>query len=139
MSKTFLYRLFGIGKIPQKEFTNLKNEGILLQEEGISGTVILTNFRAPGKYFSKKLSWFSGSIVLTHQHILAFRFSKIMIGLSWNEPLLKQLNCYIDDKSRFCITYDASVFDDKCSGNIELRYSSDQSDKLLKIITEKLA
>jgi hypothetical protein len=48
MAKTLLYRLFGVGKISWQLSSTLKVEGIVLLDEGISGSVTYLNFRAPG-------------------------------------------------------------------------------------------
>ncbi|MEJ7848655.1 MAG: hypothetical protein WKF92_11275 [Pyrinomonadaceae bacterium] len=48
MSKTFLYRFFGIGGIPTNVRAEIEREGVVLFDEGIRGTVTYINFRAPG-------------------------------------------------------------------------------------------
>ena len=50
MSKSILYRLFGIGKIPEQYAIALKSEGVILFDEGLKGSVTYLDFRAPGKY-----------------------------------------------------------------------------------------
>lgn len=51
MSKTLLYRLFGLGGIPQDAVDQIEKEGVVLQDEGIRGSVTFKRFRAPGKYY----------------------------------------------------------------------------------------
>ena len=43
MSKTILYRWFGLGKIPERERMALESEGIVLAEEGVGCTVTMKN------------------------------------------------------------------------------------------------
>ena len=40
MSKTFLYRFFGLGKLPASVLAPLEAEGIVLFDEGIRATVV---------------------------------------------------------------------------------------------------
>ena len=39
MAKSVLYRLFGLGKTPKRELPALEAEGIVLVDEGISGSI----------------------------------------------------------------------------------------------------
>jgi len=138
MSKTLFYRWFRAGEIPKKLLPTIKEEGVLYQEEGISCATHFRKFRAPGKYYSYKVVWGSGSIVLTKLHLLAFRYSTMNIGVSWQEMKQRKMEYYVDDKSRLCIAYDAATFDEKWSGNVEVKYLSEQPQELLKIMDEKL-
>lgn len=54
IKKTFLYKLFGIGKIPERFLSEIKDDEIILSDEGIKETLTYKNFRAPGKYFNGK-------------------------------------------------------------------------------------
>ena len=137
MAKSLMYRLFGVGKVPKKSLSILKDEGILYQEEGIPASIGFRNFRAPGRYHGRKRSWFSGSIVLTKLHFLAFNSSDPMIGLKWDDEKIKALTCKKDDKSRLCVSYDASTFNDDWSGEIDLRYASEQTARILSVIQDR--
>jgi hypothetical protein len=65
MAKPLLYRVFGVGKIPAPLMSQLQNEGIILADEGVKGSVTYRNFRAPGRRDSWRRQWFIGSIALT--------------------------------------------------------------------------
>ena len=95
MSKTFLYRIFKIGEIPKNVRSQINREGIVLQEEGIGGSVTFKKFRAPGKYYGWRKNWFSGSIVLTKKHFLAFQVNKPIIGVAWDNEKINCLNCFL--------------------------------------------
>ena len=100
MAKTLMYRLFGLGKIPKHAMSILETEGIVYQDEGIPASIGFRNFRAPGRRSGYRRSWFSGSIVLTELHFLAFCGTKTMIGISWDDEKLGALSCTMDEKSR---------------------------------------
>ena len=58
MKKLLLYRLFGIGKIPEQYQSGLKSEGVILSDEGVKGSVTYLDFRAPGKYSNWRRQWY---------------------------------------------------------------------------------
>ena len=124
MSKTCLYQLFKIGQIPKNYLSQIQREGVVLKDEGIGGSVTYRNFRAPGRYHGWKRSWFTGSIVLTREHFLAFKYSETIIGLAWNESHINQLNCSLDNENTLAVSFDASVFQNDCSGQITVRFST---------------
>ena len=50
MSKSILYRWFGLRKVPIETRTRLMNEGIVFDEEGTSCALSYRKFRGPRKY-----------------------------------------------------------------------------------------
>ena len=96
MSKTLLYRLFGLGRIPQEAKHQIQKEGVILLDEGIGGSVTFKRFRAPGKYDGWRRIWFSGSVVLTRDHFLAFKYSQPIIGVAWIDKKLKELDVRLE-------------------------------------------
>ncbi len=136
MRKTLLYRMFGIGQVPKDVRPQIHKEGIVLQDEGIGGSVTLRKFRAPGKRFSWKRSWFSGSIVLTQEHFLAFRYSSPIIGVSWDDDRIKSLNCFLENENTLCVEFDASTFREDWSGDIEVRFSTSLAQAFLEKIEQ---
>ena len=124
MTKTLLYQLFKIGRIPKNYLSQIQREGIVLKDEGIGGSVTYRKFREPGRYYGWKRSWFSGSIVLTRQHFLAFKYGETLIGLAWNEPQINELNCYLEQENTLVVEFDASAFNKDRSGQIKVRFST---------------
>lgn len=137
MGKTLLYRLFKIGKVPPEAVPQIQKEGIIVQDEGLPGTVTFRKFRAPGKYYSWRRNGFSGSIVLTHDHFLAFQFSKPIIGVSWKDDKVKALHCTLKNEHTLCVGFDAAVFNDRWSGDIEVRFSTPLARTFLETIERK--
>ncbi len=138
MSKTLLYRWFGIGKIPSNALDQIRKEGVVLQDEGIGGSISFRNFRAPGRYSSARRTWFSGSIVLTHEHFLAFQYSEPVIGVSWEDHRIKSLDCYLEKEQTLCVEFDASTFHDDWSGNIKVRFSTPKARQFLQRINQNI-
>ena len=134
MSKTLLYRLFGLGGIPQGAVDQIEKEGVVLQDEGIGGSVTFKRFRAPGKHYGWRRNWFSGSVVLTRKHFLAFKYSQPIIGVSWCDEKFKELNVWLEDENTLCVGFEASTFQEDASGEVEVRLSTPLARELLKQI-----
>ncbi len=137
MAKTLLHRLFGLGGIPKDAEAQIRREGVVLQDEGIGGSVTFRRFRAPGRYHGWKRSWFSGSIVLTRRHFLAFQYSKPIIGIAWGEEKLQQLDVRVEGEDTLCVGFEASAFQEDASGEIEVRFSTPLARELLRQILDR--
>lgn len=142
MSKTLLYRIFGVGKIPKGMLPALEQEGIVLLDEGISGSLTFRNFRAPRRRYLRKWNWFTGSIVLTGKRFAAFTFYQFfnrIINVPLNDERLKQLHCSLKDEATLRVLFDSSEFHEGWSGSIECRFSTPQARLFLERIKEKTA
>ena len=139
MHKTILYRIFKLGRVPKRHLPTIEQEGIVLMDEGIRGSAILRNFRAPGKRYSLKRTWFSGSIVMTRKHFLAFSFYRSIIGVPWTDQRLAALNCSINDGDILCVRFDAAVFHNDWSGSVEYRFKTPKAQVFLNYIRQQLA
>lgn len=135
MGKALLYRLFGVGKIPQPMVPVLEGEEIVLKEEGLSGSVTFRNFRAPGKRYSFRRSWLVGSIVITRQRVVAFAFSRPIINLPLAPEQIKKLHCTLKKDTVLSIAFDAAVFNENWSGAVEYRFKTSRA----RLFLEQLA
>ena len=131
MSKSILYRLFGIGKIPQSYDAPLKSEGVILSDEGLKGSVTYLDFRAPGKYSNWRRQWFIASIALTKTRLLAFRLSSPIIDVPITDERFRQLNFSLENAETLLVAFDASLFHNDWSGNIEYRFKTPQAQAFL--------
>jgi hypothetical protein len=137
MSKTFLYRLFGIGKIPASHKSAIENEGVILADEGFKGTVTYINFRAPGRYSNWKRQWCTASIALTNTRLLAFQYAGLLIDVSLSDARFRLLNFSVEDNGALLVAFDASLFHDDWSGNLEYRFFTPHAPEFLNKLTEK--
>ena len=124
MSKTLLHRLFGFGKIPKRYAPTLHDEGIVLIDEGIGGSITLKNFTAPGRRHSLKWSWFTGSLVLTEKTFAAFGFIRPLVYVPLAHERFSELDYSVIDDNTLFITFDPSAFDERSSGAIEIRFKT---------------
>jgi hypothetical protein len=142
MGQTLLYRLFGLGKVPRRMLPALEQEGIVLIDEGISGSLLFRNFRAPGRRYSRKFSWFTGSVVLTQKRFAAFTwypYFNPIINVPLDDKRLKELDCSVKGEGTLCIRFDPSAFHEGWSGSIECRFSTPQARLYLEWIKKKTA
>ncbi len=124
MGKTLLYRLFGVGGLPREVEEQIEREGVVLRDEGIRGSVTFRRYRAPGRYHGWKRSGFSGSLVLTRRHFLAFKYSRPIIGVAWDDERFAALDVRLENDETMCVSFEASVFQENASGDVEVRLST---------------
>ena len=122
MSKTLAYRLFGIGKIPKKILPTLEQEGIVLQDEGISGSVTLRNFRAPGKRYSWRRNWFSGALAITEQRFWGFSRWRPVVSVPLDSPHFNDLEISVEKGDVLRVEFDVSIFHEGWSGTSICRF-----------------
>ncbi len=124
MKKTLLHRMFGWGRIPKQYAPTLHDEGIILLDEGIGGSVTFKKFRSPSRYSSWKRSWFTGCIVLTERTFAAFSFNKPLIYVPLDHENIAELHCTVEKSDTLLVKYDASAFNEEWSGTIECRFKT---------------
>lgn len=122
MAKTFLYRLFGFGKIPEDLAAQLKTEGIVLLDEGIKCTVTYRNFRSPRRYAAWKRQWYTASLVLTEARLFALGFSHTIIDVPLEDERLSRVSFSLEANGTLLIAFDAALFHQDWSGRIEYRF-----------------
>lgn len=137
MGKTLFYRLFGVGKVPKRVLPDIEREVIILLEEGIGGSLTFKKYRAPGRYYYWRRNWFTGSLVLTEKRFWAFTLFKPVISVPWDDEKLKELRCSVENEKTLCVVFDASVFQQGCSGTIECRFSTPKARLFLERLHTK--
>lgn len=131
MAKTFLYRLFGAGKVPAPLTAELKREGILLLDEGIRGSVTYLNFRSPGRYANWKRQWYTSAIVLTEIRLLALRHSNPIINVPLADERFHHMRFSLEAGDTLLVVFDAALFHSDWSGTIEYRFRTPQAQQFL--------
>ncbi|HHY54514.1 MAG TPA: hypothetical protein GYA08_03670 [Chloroflexi bacterium] len=124
MGKTWLYQFFKIGGVPAGLRAKLAQEGIVLLDEGIGGTITYHNFRAPGRAYGWKKSWFSGAVALTNVRFVAFAYGRQVINVPWDDPRRAQLRVSCEASDRLLIAFDPAIFHTDWSGTVEVRLST---------------
>ncbi len=137
MTKTFLYRLFGVGRMPAPWRTTLESEGLFLVDEGIAGSVTYRDFRAPGKRSAWRKVAFSGSIALTKTRLLALQYANPVINIPLDDERFKQLRISVAGEETLLVAFDPSLFHNDWSGTMEYRFHTSQARALFEILRER--
>ncbi len=135
MSKSLLYRLFGVGRIPKLLGDRLRMEGIVVADEGIAGSVTFRDFRAPGRYSSWRKQAFVGSVIVTNIRLVALMQSRFAVDVPFTDARIRRLQIS-RERDRLVIGFDASLFHDDWSGTIEYRYRTSQAAEIIKWIQD---
>ena len=131
MSKTLAYRLFRVGRIPNQLKAQMDGEGILLQDEGIPGSVTYKNFHRPGSSSGWRRVWFTGSLTVTQTRIVGLSYASPIINVLFTDPRIQRLNVSVEKRDRLLIAFDAALFHDDWSGAIEYRFRTPQAQAFL--------
>lgn len=132
MAKTLLYRLFGVGSMPQRWRTTVESEGIIVFDEGVRGSVTYRDFRAPGKRFSWRKVAFSGSIALTKNRLLGLQYGNPAINIPLDDARLHQMQFSVEGGDTLLVAFNANLFHNDWSGKIEYRFRTLEARALLE-------
>ncbi len=131
MSKTLAYRLFRVGRVPDHFKAQMESEGVLLQDEGIAGSVTYKNFHRPGAYSGWRRVWYSGSLTITQTRVVGLAYANPVIDVPFTDPRIQRLNVSVEKRETLLIAFDASLFHNDWSGAIEYRFRTPQAQALL--------
>jgi len=138
VSKTLLYRLFGVGKMPAQFRATLESEGIVLFDEGIASSVTYHDFRAPGKRFSWRRQAFSASIAITKVRLVALQYSSPAINVPFSDERIRGLRISVEGDDTLLVAFDPSLFHNDWSGAMEYRFHTSQARALLETLRERI-
>jgi hypothetical protein len=139
MSKTLMYRLFKIGRIPTRIRDELKREGIVILDEGIPGTSTFLNFRSPLRYAAWKRQWYTSSIILTRQRLVGLLRGNYIINVPLTDERLKQVEFSLEDDGQvFCVKFDANLFRKDWTGTVEYRFRTEEARNLYERLRVEL-
>lgn len=138
---TLFYRLFGLGKIPKNARPALEKEGVVLIDEGIGGSLVFTRFRAPGRYYGKKFSCFTGSLVLTKKRFAAYTcypFFNPIIDIPLDDERLRALQLSLKDEKHLRIDFNPAAFHRGWSGKITCRFTTPRARAFMRKINQSI-
>lgn len=132
--KSWLYKIFGTGKISETLLNELKTEEIIASDEGIKSTLTYKNFRAPGRYSNWKRRWFAGAIILTKRRLVLQQFSQLVINLEFADEHFKKIIISVEGEDTLLFEFEPHLFLENSSGQIEWRCRTPHA----KIIYDRL-
>jgi hypothetical protein len=139
MGKTLLHRLLGLGRIPNRYATTLRQEGIVLIDEGIGGTVTYRGFKSSRRRHSWKKSWFTGCLVLTNRTFAAFAMTRPLVYIPIEDQRLSEVRCSVKEGGTLLVAYDASLLNERWSGLVECRFRTAKAHMFLDLLVRETA
>jgi hypothetical protein len=139
MAKTLLYRLFGIGKVPEQFMTTLRAVGILALDEGIKGSITYRDFHAPGKYSAWRRQWFTGSLVLTQVRLISLLSLSTAIDVPLTDERIRSMRFSVEKEGTLLVAFDPSLFHPRWSGTMEYRFRTSEAEAFLEKLRERLS
>lgn len=124
MAKSFLYKYFGVGKLPEPVRKQLAAEGIVAFDEGIKGSITYRNFHRPGMYSNYRKVAMVASLALTDSRIAAYRAGRPIIDVPLTDPRLAQMDFSVDG-DMLIVKFAADLFQTDWSGEIEYHFRTD--------------
>ncbi|MFT3743629.1 MAG: hypothetical protein QM785_04965 [Pyrinomonadaceae bacterium] len=131
MKKALLYRLFGVGKLPPAAAQALASEDIVLSDEGIRSSLTYRNFRSPGRISSYRKVGLITSMAVTSKRLAAFSGTNAIIDVELTDPRIKQISLSIEPNGALLAAFDASLFHDDWSGDLEYRFKTPLSKQII--------
>jgi hypothetical protein len=131
-----LRRVFlGSGRLPDDLRGSLTAEGIVLLDEGLSGSVTYINYRAPGRSSSWRKAPFTGAIAITGQRLVvaASRGGK-PINVPLADPLRDAVKVSADGPDKVLFSVDPSAFDPRKSGTVEVRLRTPRAAEVVALL-----
>ncbi len=141
----FLGQIFlGTGELPTAIRSELESECLVLAEEGLSGSVRYSNFKAPGKRFNGKVTPVRIGVGVSEVRIVAFCASgrgKLM-NSRWDSTQLAALDVSFDGRKTvdFHIDYSRlpAVDAGGVSGEVTIRVRTQEAARLAEAVQARL-
>ncbi len=102
----------------------LATEGVVLLDEGLSGSITYRDYRAPGTYSSFRKVAVSGAIVVTGERLVVWAAKGKAIDVPLRDPLRAAITIVPSGDPPDAITfrYDAAAFSPDRSGTVEIHF-----------------
>ena len=136
--KSWLYKLFGIGKINETFLSELKNENLIASDEGIKGSITYKNFRAPGRYSNWKRRWIVGAIALTEKRLVLQQYSRPVINILLTDERVQNIKVSLENENALLFEFEPNLFLENSSGEIEWRMKTPQAQKIFDVLKSKM-
>ena len=139
MKKSLLFRWFGAGKFPAIYSTDLATEGILLSDEGLKAWVTYRNFHRPGRYSGYRIIGKIASLIVTKVRVAAYFGENPAINVPFSDERLKQIAFSIEPSGALLAAFDAALFNDDWSGQMEYRFYTPLAQAIVDQIKTQIA
>ncbi len=136
MSKSLLFRLFGMGAMPPELRRELEAEGLLLWDEGVSLSIWYRKYKTPRMRATGHKGG-SGYVALSRKRLVAKGHWEIS-SIPLSEVSSDNLEYGVLSPGRFFVAFEASDFYPDRSGRIEHRLHTPIAEVLTNHLDELL-
>jgi hypothetical protein len=129
-------RLFlGSGRLSDQLRAELAAEDLLLLEEGLTGSITLRRYRAPGQraWFAKQA--ILGAIVITSGRLVVWVGRSKNIDVPLTHPWFGAIQVTVDRPDRVRFAYDAGRFSASRSGVVTVRLRTAQAQHVVELLS----
>jgi hypothetical protein len=113
--------LLGRGRLPDALRAELESEGIIHREDGLRGSITYRHYRAPGQRSNWSKEAIRASLVVTRRRLGVFVRGRPFVNVAFDDPRFSRLDLRIDGANLTIDVDDASIFNDRASGQITTR------------------
>lgn len=128
----------GLGGLPDEADVLIRPELRKIVAQNLSCDITLRNFRAPRLFCLWKQKWFAGSIALSDDKIIAFRWKRRLINTRFDDPRFTGLQFSVEDDT-LSIAHDASLFRSDWSGSIEHRFRTPDAAVIASFVQQRVS
>ena len=137
-----LARIFlGSGTFKPEVRAALESEGVVVLEEGLSGSVRYRHFRAPGKRFHGKVVAMRMALAVTERRLVAYSSSgrNKLMDSPFDDPRLDALTVTAEgDRLDFHVDY-ARMGEPKVSGEVTIRARTPAAARIAEHVSSRVA
>jgi hypothetical protein len=113
--------LFGRGGLSDAVRAELESEGMIHREDGLRASITYRHYRAPGERSNWSKEAIRASFVVTRRRLGVFVRGRPFVNVAFDDPRFSHLDLRVDGASLTIELDDASVFNDRASGQITTR------------------
>ena len=137
MLKRFL-RLIGSGRFPADGYQRIAPDRDASIVESLIVSITFRNFRASGRYSSWRRNWFLGSLAVSKHLVVGYRFQSLLVNVAFDDPRIREIQWSVERDNCLLLAFDASLFQPTWSGELEIRFLTEDAGKLLCLIESSI-
>jgi hypothetical protein len=128
--------LLGAGQMPAELKTALAADGLVLLEEGVSGSVTYRHYRAPGEYASFKKQAVNAAVGVSAHRVIVWDGRIRQVDGPPGLLIAGGLTVAAPEPDDLHISYDAARFSTQRSGSVDIRLRTAQAGRIVSLLTE---
>jgi len=117
----------GSGEFPADVRAMLQSEGLIVIDEGLTGSITRRHYSGPGIRAALERQGMTGAVAVTGRRVLVWAASAKQIDIPLDDALRSELEVSIDKPGRLMFAFEAHAFDASRKGRVEIRLNTAQA------------